>query len=287
MKTHTSGKIQRQLMTISQTLSYGCSSLVRSESAEIDSQFLLCHLLNCQTSYLHSRSEQTLTQQQQQQFEQLVKQRQQGKPISHITGQRGFWTLDLNVTADTLIPRPDTELLVDLALEKLRPKMVVADLGTGNGAIALSLAQQQTSAQILAMDQSWPALLVAQGNAANYKLTNIHFWQGQWLAAIADQSLDVVISNPPYIKNDDPHLKQGDVRFEPLSALVSGGDGLDDIRIIVKQAHRCLKPAGYLLVEHGYDQAQYVQQLFEDAGFIEVSSQQDFGGNDRVMMAKK
>lgn len=274
-------------MNISQALSYGCSILSGSESPELDSQVLLCHTLNCQTTYLHSWDEQLLDQQQQHMFEQLIEQRQQGQPVSHLTGQRGFWTLDLDVTADTLIPRPDTELLVELALTKLAPNMIVADLGTGSGAIALSLAQEQPLARFLAMDYSWPALIIAKKNAIYYQLNNVSFWQGQWLAAVVDESFDLVVSNPPYIKADDPHLLEGDVRFEPLSALSSGDDGLDDIRIIVQQAYRCLISLGWFLVEHGYDQAQQVQQLFREAGFTNISSHQDLGGNDRVVMGQK
>jgi len=274
-------------MNISQALNYGRNALTGSESPEIDAQVLLCHILSCQTTFLHSWAEKQLNQQQQDTFKQLIKQRQQGQPIAHITGQQGFWTLDLNVTADTLIPRPDTELLVELALSKLTDKMTVADLGTGSGAIALALAHEQPTAQILAMDQSWSALVVAKKNAVDHQLTNVSFWQGKWLDTITEHALDLVVSNPPYIQENDPHLSQGDVRFEPLAALVSGDDGLDDIRIIVRQAQCCLRLSGWLLVEHGHDQTLHVQKLFQQAGFTNISSHQDFGGNDRVVMGQK
>ncbi len=270
-------------MNISQALSYGRNALAEFESPDVDNQILLCHVLKCQTTLLHSRPEQTLNQQQQRAFEYFIEQRQQGQPIAQLTGQRGFWTLDLNITAATLIPRPETELLVELALAKLTPKMNVVDLGTGSGAIALSLAQAQPLSHILAMDYSSPALIVAKNNAVIHKLNNVSFWQGQWLEAVADRTLDLVVSNPPYIAENDPHLLQGDVRFEPLRALVSGHDGLDATRILVKQAQRCLKLAGWLLVEHGYDQGSQVLQLFRDADFINISSHQDLGGNDRVI----
>lgn len=269
-------------MNIVEALRYGHVELNDGDSPEIDSRVLLCYLLDCPTSYLHAWSDTLLTNEQQAQWIALVQQRQQGDPVAYLTGQRGFWTLDLKVTADTLIPRPDTELLVSLALEKLKPTMCVADLGTGSGAIALSLASEQPTAQIVAMDFSMAALLVAKENAINHQLSNVSFWQGSWLAAVADKSLDMVVSNPPYIEVNDVHLSQGDVRFEPLSALASGIDGLDDIRLIVVQAQRCLKQGGWLMVEHGYDQAKHVQQLFSEAGFSEVSSRQDFGDNDRV-----
>lgn len=273
-------------MNIAEALHYGHVELTGGDSPEIDCRVLLCHLLDCQTSYLHAWPDKLLTDVQKSQWVSLIERRQQGQPVAYLTGQRGFWTLDLKVTADTLIPRPDTELLVSLALEKLKPQMRVADLGTGSGAIALSLASEQPSAHIFAMDYSMAAIAVAYDNAMSHQLSNVSFWQGSWLAAIADESFDMVVSNPPYIETNDIHLSQGDVRFEPLSALASGIDGLDDIRQIVVEARRCLKSGGWLMVEHGYNQAEKIQQLFSEAGFIDVSSQQDFGGNDRVTMGQ-
>ena len=273
-------------MNIAQALSYGRAQLLDGESPDIDSQVLLCYLLDCQSAYLHTWSDKLLTDKQQSRWLELIALRQQGHPVAHLTGQRGFWSLDLKVTADTLIPRPDTELLVSLALEKIKPKMVVADLGTGSGAIALSLASEQPAANIYAMDYSMAALSVAKENAMNHRLSNVLFWQGSWLMAIADNSFDIIISNPPYIEQDDPHLAQGDVRFEPMSALASGADGLNDIRQIIEQSLRCLKKSGRLLLEHGYHQAMQIQQLMRDAGFVEISSHQDFGGNDRVTMGQ-
>jgi release factor glutamine methyltransferase len=271
-------------MNIAEALEYGYVELSDGDSSEIDSRILLCYMLDCSTSYLHAWSDQLLTDEQQARWIELIQQRQQGYPVAYLMGKRGFWTLDLKVTVNTLIPRPDTELLVSLALEKLKPAMCVADLGTGSGAVALSLATEQPAALIIAMDFSMAALVVAKENALNHQLSNVSFWRGSWLAAIADKSFHMVVSNPPYIETSDIHLSQGDVRFEPLSALASGIDGLDDIRLIVIQAQRCLKTGGWLMVEHGYDQAINVQQLFKEAGFSEVSSRQDFGGNDRVTM---
>lgn len=273
-------------MNIAQALETACHALSDSESPDIDSQVLLCHILQCASSYLHTWPDKELSTEQSKQFEALIKQRQQGKPVAHLTGQRGFWSLDLKVTRDTLIPRPDTELLVSLALEKLSPNMTIADLGTGTGAIALSLASEQPSISVLATDASPRALNVAKYNAWNNQLTNVHFWQGSWLSAIADNSLDMVVSNPPYIEADDVHLTQGDVRFEPITALASGKDGLDDIRLIIKQAQHCLKPNGWLLIEHGFHQMKNVMNLFSDAGFTTISSHKDFGGNDRVVMGQ-
>lgn len=274
-------------MNISQAVEYGRSILADLDDAKVDVDSLLCYALQCQKKDIHMWSEMDLTESQQNKFQQLIQQRYTGQPTAYLIGSRGFWTLDLKVTLDTLIPRPDTELLVTLALDKIEANMLVADLGTGTGAVALSIAQERSATEIFAMDLSLSALQVAQQNAIDNNLDNVSFWQGSWLTALADNSINVVVSNPPYIETKDPHLLQGDVRFEPRLALVSGQDGLDDIRQIVKQAKYCLKPSGWLLVEHGYDQAERVQQLFIDAGFSNVSSEQDFGDNDRVVMGQK
>lgn len=271
-------------MDITKALDYGRNMLVNSESPEVDAQVLLCFILNCQTTYLHTWPEKELTTEQQRFYSQLIVKRDQGQPIAYLIGQRGFWNLDLKVTADTLIPRPDTELLVALALSKLKSDMLVADLGTGTGAIALSLAMENPNARIVAMDYSQPALAVAKQNSQRNHINNVSFWQGSWLDSIKDNSLDMIVSNPPYIEQSDPHLSQGDVRFEPISALTSGVDGLDDIKQIILQAKIKLRPSSWLIIEHGYDQSEQVQQLFYDAGFIEVQAHQDFGGNDRVTM---
>jgi len=274
-------------MNIAQALQYGCATLKNSESPDIDSQVLLCDILSCASSYLHTWPDKELTNAQQEQFENLIEQRQQGRPVAHLTGQRGFWSLDLKVTTDTLIPRPDTELLVSLALEKLKPKMSVVDLGTGSGAIGLSLAHEEPSISVFASDASWGALEVAKYNAVKHQLNNVQFWNGAWLDAIADHSLDMVVSNPPYIEADDEHLFEGDVRFEPMTALASGSDGLDDIRQIIVQAKRCLKPSSWLFIEHGHHQAQQVMALFSEAGFTNTTSHKDYGDNDRVVMGQQ
>lgn len=274
-------------MNIEQALRQSYAELTNSDSPELDSQVLLCHVLECASSYLHTWPDKTLNQQQQQQFEELTAQRKQGKPVAHLTGQRGFWSLDLKVTADTLIPRPDTECLVSLALDKLKPNMRIADLGTGTGAIGLSLAHEESSITVFATDASWRALEVAKYNVLRNQLKNVYLWQGSWLDAVRSESLDMVVSNPPYIEAADEHLSQGDVRFEPMTALASGIDGLDDIREIIVQAKRCLKPASWLLIEHGYHQTQQVMALFSTAGFIQVSSHKDFGDNDRVVMGQQ
>jgi release factor glutamine methyltransferase len=274
-------------MNITQAINKGRQYLSGTESPKSDSQYLLCHVLACTSTYLHTWPEKGLSEQQQADYIMLLEQRGQGRPVAHLTGQRGFWSLDLTVNADTLIPRPDTELLVSLALEKTQSGMVIADLGTGSGAIALALASERADLHVLAMERSVGALKVAQGNAAQCKIKNIAFWRGDWLSAIADNTLDMIVSNPPYIACDDPHLTQGDVRFEPLTALVSGQDGLDDIGEIIEQARRCLKPKSWLLIEHGFEQAQAVATLFKQANFEQVQSAKDYGGNDRVTLGQQ
>jgi release factor glutamine methyltransferase len=273
-------------MNIADALKYGRDGLAAMESPEIDSQVLLCHVLNRTTAYLLTWQDKGLTLEQKNEFVSLIERRQQGYPVAHLTGKRGFWSLDLTVTNDTLIPRPDTELLVSLALAKITDDMCIADLGTGSGAIALSLAIEKPNNTFIAMDYSFPALLVAKVNAVNNNVNKVFFWQGSWLEAIAEKSVDMIVSNPPYIEQDDPHLLEGDVRFEPMTALASGTDGLDDIRKIIAQAKYCLRPLGWLMIEHGYHQAQQVIQLFEQASFVAVKSEQDFGGNDRVVIGK-
>ena len=193
-------------MNITQALSYSRAVLADTDSPDIDSHIMLCHVLDCQRSYLHTWSDSVLTTQQQEKFEQFVQQRLMGKPVAHITGMRGFWSLDLKVTAATLIPRPDTELLVSLALKKIEPDMYIADLGTGSGAIALALAVERPDIKVLASDYSWSALQIAQRNAVENKLNNVSFIQANWLAACKTAVFDVIISNPPYIVEDDPHL---------------------------------------------------------------------------------
>lgn len=255
-------------------------------TALLDSEQLLCQVLQCTSTHLMTRPEQLLDATQAEQFRQLIAQRKQGQPVAYLTGRRGFWTLDLQVTPATLIPRPDTELLVELALSKLQSGMRVADLGTGSGAIALALASERQDVQVLATDISIQALTTAQTNARQHQLQRVCFIRSPWLSSFAAQSLDMIVSNPPYIEDNDPHLGQGDLRFEPRTALASGADGLDDLRVIIREATNVLRPGGWLLTEHGYLQSAAVRALFATAGFSEISSHQDFGGRDRVVMAQ-
>ena len=273
-------------MTIQQALQWARLQLVASQTLRQDIESLLCHVLQCAPSRLISYPEQQPTSPEQQNFVSLVEQRRQGTPIAHLTGSRGFWSLDIEVNQHTLIPRPDTELLVSLALEKIQPGMCIADLGTGSGAIALAIKAECHDIWMLATDYSQPALMQAKQNAVKNHL-DIHFVRGQWLDAIQPEALDIIISNPPYIRSDDPHLTDGDLRFEPLTALASGADGLDDIRQLVHQSSRVIKSNGWLMIEHGYDQSQAVQALFQQAGFSEIQAFQDYGQQDRVVIGKR
>lgn len=273
-------------LTIDAAIALGRQQLAGLDSAETDVSVMLCHVLQCSATLLHMSPETLLSAEQAEQFEDFLAQRRSGTPVAYIIGQRGFWSLDLGVNSSTLIPRPDTETLVETALQRISADARVADLGTGSGAIALSLATECPAAQIIAVDKSQEALAVANSNAIRHQLSNVDFLCGNWLNAFAAHSFDVIVSNPPYIRDTDPHLQQGDVRFEPLTALASGDDGLDDIRLISQQALTCLKPGGWLLLEHGYDQSAAVQQLLREAGYVAVTAYQDFGGQARVVEAQ-
>ncbi|MEP6907689.1 MAG: peptide chain release factor N(5)-glutamine methyltransferase, partial [Pseudoxanthomonas sp.] len=221
-------------------------------------------------------------------FQQLLEARLAGQPVAYLTGTRGFWTLALEVTPDTLIPRPETERLVELSLARLPPGTGarVADLGTGSGAIALAIAKERPQAQVIATDASQAALEVARRNAFANGISNVEFRQGHWFTPLDGERLDLIASNPPYIANDDPHLRQGDLRFEPVTALSSGTDGLDDIRQIVGAASGCLVVGGWLLLEHGFDQGASIRDLFKMSGFIDIATERDLESRDRVTLGR-
>ena len=216
-------------------------------------------------------------------FHDWLARREAGEPVAYLLGRRGFWRFDLQVGPATLIPRPETERLVELALERLpaQAEARIADLGTGSGAIALALAAERPRAQVLAVDLSDAALAVARANAAELRLPNLEFRHGDWFAPLRGERFDLIASNPPYIEAADPHLGQGDLRFEPLTALASGADGLDAIRVIAAQAPAHLRPGGWLLIEHGWDQGPAVRALLAAAGLAEVATEQDWEQRDR------
>lgn len=214
----------------------------------------------------------------------LVERRRRGEPVAYLTGRREFWSLDLAVSPATLIPRPETELLVERALARIAPEAaaIVVDLGTGCGAIALAIAHERHRARVIAIDRSEAALAVARANAVCLDLGSVEFRLGDWLAPLHGKRVDLIVSNPPYVRDDDPHLQQGDLRFEPPSALAAGGDGLDAIRRITGDASKHLVRAGWLLLEHGFDQATGVQALFRQTGYRHVRSYEDLTGHNRV-----
>lgn len=276
-------------MNIRQTLWHASQQLADlTDSPQLDAEILLAHVLQKSRTYLFTWPEQDIDTPSQQQFSQLIEQRTKGHPIAHLIGQREFWSLNLNVTADTLIPRPETELLVEHILQLLpATPQRVADLGTGSGAIALALASERPLWQITATDQSTAALDVARNNAKKFKLKNIKFIAGNWFTPLSKQHYNAIISNPPYIANNDVHLTQGDLRFEPVSALSSGADGLDAIRHITQHAMDYLLPGGLLMVEHGYDQMLPMKIIFEKNNFINITQLFDLNNNPRATMAYK
>jgi release factor glutamine methyltransferase len=252
----------------------------------IDAEFLLLHVLRKPRSWLFAHRDDLGSEAASAAFQTLVGRRAAGEPVAYITGQRGFWRFDLAVSPATLIPRPETELLVELALERLpqhRP-LRIADLGTGSGAIALALAFERPRAQVVATDASAAALDVARANATALQLRNVEFREGDWFAPLAGERFDLIASNPPYVALGDPHLDEGDLRFEPASALSSGADGLDALRAITRRAPAHLGDDGWLLVEHGWDQGAAVRGLFAAVGFIEVETAHDLEGRDRVTL---
>ncbi|MFH7564018.1 peptide chain release factor N(5)-glutamine methyltransferase [Oceanimonas smirnovii] len=260
--------------------------LAGGESPALDADVLLCHVLNKPRSFLLAWPEFEVSAGQKAELAELIRRRQQGEPVAHLTGQREFWSLMLEVSPDTLIPRPDTEVLVESALERLpeRPARVV-DLGTGTGAIALSIKCERPDDIVMAVEFNPQAAALARRNAERLEL-DLEVRQGSWFEPLAGLTCDMIVSNPPYIDAADPHLAQGDVRFEPLSALVADDQGLADIRHIAEQAPLHLLAGGWLLVEHGWQQGEAVQSVFTDNGFEQVTTLRDYGGQDRVTLGQ-
>lgn len=252
--------------------------------ARIEAQVLLSHALNQPRAWLIAHDADPLTLEREQRFNQLLARRLQGEPVAYILGNREFYGLEFKVTPAVLIPRPETELLVELALERIPENAFcrVLDLGTGSGAVAVTLAHLRPRAEVVAVDASKAALEVAAENAKRHGVNNLTLKKGDWFAGLDGETFDVIVSNPPYIAQADAHLQQGDLRFEPASALASGHDGLDDIRRIVAAAPAHLKPGGWLLFEHGWDQAARCRGLLKEAGFAQAGSAADLAGIERA-----
>lgn len=270
-----------------------CEHLIRAaaeriggDSPRLDAELLLSHVSGLSRTSFRAWPEREVPAEQAESFERLVLERIQGKPIAHLLGHQEFWSLPLQVSPSTLIPRPDTECLVEAALTLPVPESAqVLDLGTGTGAIALALASERRDWQLSACDVVEEAVELARSNARELGLP-VQVHQSSWFASLPPGRFDLIVSNPPYIAADDHHLGEGDVRFEPASALVSGQDGLDDIRLIVNQAPQWLNNGGWLLVEHGYDQADAVQALFTARGFAAVESRKDYGNRERMTLGQ-
>jgi release factor glutamine methyltransferase len=274
------------IVTVKSCLSSAVTRLA-SDEAVLESQLLLQHVLGVSRAWLIAHENDALQPNIHAVFEALLQRRLNGEPITYILGYREFYGLKLKVTPATLIPRPDTETLVEAALEKLSRNHAykVLDLGTGSGAIALAIAKHRPETQVAAVDASVSALQVAIENSQTLNIHNVRFVQSDWFSALGNEKFDVIVSNPPYIEDVDPHLNQGDLRFEPRSALASGNDGLDDIRRIVKHAPAHLTAGGWLMLEHGYNQAEMVADLLRD-DFCEIHHALDLAGIQRVTLGK-
>ncbi|HBE9179314.1 TPA: peptide chain release factor N(5)-glutamine methyltransferase [Serratia fonticola] len=262
--------------------------LTHSDSAKRDAEILLGFVTGRARTYLLAFGETPLTAEQAEQLTLLLARRERGEPVAYLVGEREFWSLPLSVSPATLIPRPDTECLVELALERLpATPCAILDLGTGTGAIALALASERPDCQLTGIDLQPEVVALAQHNAQKLAINNARFLQGSWFTPVAGQKFALIASNPPYIDEADPHLGQGDVRFEPGSALVAADQGLADLAAIVQQAADYLEPQGWLLLEHGWQQGESVRTLLNAAGFIAVATHRDYGGNDRVTLGQK
>ncbi len=262
---------------------------VHGDAARREAEVLLADVLGCARSHLYAHADQTLTAAQAAKFQTLIERRAAGEPVAYLLGTREFWSLELAVSTATLIPRPDTELLVERALLCIPQDAAlrIADLGTGSGAIALAIARERPRCHVIATDISAAALAVARGNAARLGISTVEFRCGDWCTALAGTRCAVIISNPPYIAAADPHLAEGDVRFEPRAALTPGPEGLEAIRWIAAQAHAHLYSGGWLLLEHGYDQSGAVTGLLHDHGYREIATHADLSGHKRVAQGRK
>jgi release factor glutamine methyltransferase len=255
-----------------------------SPTPRVDAEILLRLATDVSRSDIAAFRDRPLTAAQQTTFADLISRRQRGEPIAYLLGKREFWTLDLEVSPATLIPRPETELVVERALVHIAKNAAaeVLDLGTGSGAIALAIAAERPKAHVTAIDRSAAALDVARHNAVRHRIANVSFALSDWFDGLSSKRFSVVVSNPPYVRRDDPHLVSGDLRFEPIEALVGGDDGLDAIRRIVAQASDRLNPNGWLILEHGYDQADAVRALLSTAGYTAVNTFRDLASHERV-----
>ncbi|WP_117233520.1 peptide chain release factor N(5)-glutamine methyltransferase [Vibrio maerlii] len=276
-------------VTVEQLLKQATEQLTAngSESPSLDAAVLLCHALNKPRSFLFTWPDKVLSEEEQGAINDLISERLTGKPVAYIVGEREFWSLPLKVSPSTLIPRPDTERLVEVALDlTIDANGPILDLGTGTGAIALALASEMPNREVIGVDLREEAQQLATENSKNLSISNARFVLGSWFEPIGDLRFDLIVSNPPYIDEQDPHLDQGDVRFEPKSALVADDKGMADIRWIATNARSYLNTGGWIAFEHGYDQGKVTREFLESLGYSMVATQQDYAGNDRVTLGK-
>ncbi len=276
------------MTTVTELLLQAEQSINSSASARLDVEILFCDVMQWNRTRIYSHPEQPIPDDKSALFKSLVEQRQQGHPIAHLTGKKEFWSLELNINKDTLIPRPETELLVEVALQMIpiNAAFNILDLGTGSGAIAIAIASERPNCRIVATDINTNALTMAKKNAETHQLKNIQFYLSDWYQNILPQLFDLIVSNPPYIKQGDEHLSQGDVRFESELALVAGTDGLQAINVILENAKYYLANDAYLLIEHGYDQKALIQNIFLKNYFRQVNIFQDLSKQDRVTIGQ-
>lgn len=268
-------------------LRQAASELSASESPKRDAEILLEFVTGKARTYLLAFGETQLSAEQEAQLATLLARRKTGEPVAHLIGEREFWSLPLYVSPATLIPRPDTECLVEQALSRLPAQACrILDLGTGTGAIALALASERPDCEVTAVDVMPDAVALAQRNVARLGFPNVTVLQSSWFSALDNRTFGMIVSNPPYIDEHDPHLTQGDVRFEPLTALVAANEGLADIMHIVTTSRQHLLPGGWLLVEHGWTQGDAVRDVFIAAGYRAVETCRDYGGNDRLTLGQ-
>ena len=268
-------------------LRQAAARLVDSESPRRDAEILLGLVTGKARTFILAFGETQLSEAQLAELDVLLARRAAGEPVAYLTGVREFWSLPLMVSPATLIPRPDTECVVEQALARLPTTPCrILDLGTGTGAIALALASERPDCRVVAVDKIIDAVDLAQRNAARLNIGNIDIMQSDWFSAIQGQRFQLIVSNPPYIDSEDEHLRQGDVRFEPLSALVAPDAGLADIDYLIREARTFLEPGGWLVLEHGWQQGEAVRALFHHAGFLAVETGLDYGGNERLTMGQ-
>ena len=274
-------------MNYEQWLRKAALQLIESDSPKRDAEILLGYVTKRTRTYLIAFNETVLSSDELAQLSQLLTRRIKGEPIAYLVGEREFWSLPLKVSPATLIPRPDTECLVERALEKLPSEPTcILDLGTGTGAIALAMASERPDCHIVGVDFQAEAVKLAQENASNLALNNTEFMESCWFSSLSGHQFGMIISNPPYIDENDEHIHQGDVRFEPLTALVAGKNGFADIEIIIETARQFLTDNGWVLLEHGWQQGEGVRNIFTDKGYCCVETFRDYGGNERVTVGR-